>query len=104
VRSALDDGAASFEFDPIKHHVLRQDGAADVELGSQTVVWRFDGAHLAEMLNLIEPLVDIIKPAHNYFDDLNDPDATLMLSVDEYVSGGPFAKYPHGLPVPPSED
>jgi hypothetical protein len=104
VRSALDNGAASFEFDPIKHHVLRQDGAADVELGSQTVVWRFDGAHLAEMLNLIEPLVDIIKPAHNYFDDLNDPDATLMLSVDEYVSGGPFAKYPHGLPVPPSED
>ncbi|MGO9035681.1 hypothetical protein [Mycobacterium sp.] len=104
VRSAHEDGAASFEFDAIKHHVVRQDGAADIELGSQSVVWRLDDAKLAEMLNLIEPLVDIIKPAHNYFDDLNDPDATLMLSVDEYVSGGPFAAFPHGLPVPPRVD
>jgi hypothetical protein len=104
VRSAHADGTASFEFDAIQHHILRQDGAADIELGSLTVVWRFDDAKLAEMLNLIEPLVDIIKPAHNYFDDLNDPDATLILSVDEYVSGGPFAKFPHGLPVPPRVD
>lgn len=104
VRSAHHDGTASFEFDAIEHQVVRQDGAADIELGSQNVVWRFDDAKLAEMLNLIEPLVDIIKPAHNYFDDLNDPDATLMLSVDEYVSGGPFAEFPHGLPVPPRVD
>ena len=35
VRSAHEDGAASFEFDAIKHSVVRQDGAADIELGSQ---------------------------------------------------------------------
>jgi hypothetical protein len=104
VRSAHADGTASFESDAIKHHIVRQDGAADIELGSQTVVWRFDDSKLVEMLNLIEPLVDIIKPAHNYFDDLNHPDATLILSVDEYVSGGPFAEFPHGLPVPPRVD
>jgi hypothetical protein len=104
LRSTHDEGAASFEFDAIKHSVLRQDGAADIELGSQIVVWRFDDAKLAELLNLIEPLVDIIKPAHNYFDDLIDPDATLMLSVDEYVSGGPFAKFPRGMPVPPRKE
>ena len=102
VRSAHDYGAASFEFDAIKHHVVRQDGAADIELGTQTIVWRFDTAKLVEMLNLIEPLVDIIKPAHNYFDDLNSPDATLILSVDEYTHGGPFAVFPHGEPAPPS--
>ena len=101
VRSAHDDGAASFAFDAIKHRVVRQDGAADIELGSQNVVWRFDDAKLVEMLNLIEPLVDIIKPAHNYLDDLNSPAETLILSVDEYTQGGPFAEFPHGEPVPP---
>lgn len=100
VRSAHADGTASFEFDAIKHDVVRQDGAADIELGSRNVVWRFDEAKLAEILNLIEPLVEIIKPAHNYFGDLNHPDATLILSVDEYLSGGPFAVFPHGEPVP----
>jgi hypothetical protein len=102
VRSAHDNGAAHFEFDTIKHCILQQDGAADIELGSQNIVWRFDDVKLIEMLNLIEPLVEIIKPAHNYFDDLNSPDATLILSVDEYTHGGPFAVFPHGEPVPPS--
>ncbi|MBO0880038.1 MAG: hypothetical protein J2P17_06665 [Mycobacterium sp.] len=102
VQSAHDDGAANFEFDAIKHHVVRQDGAADIELGTQTIVWRFDDTKLVEMLDLIEPLVDIIKPAHNYFDDLNSPDTTLILSVDEYTHGGPFAVFPHGEPVPSS--
>lgn len=102
VRSAHDNGSASFELDAMKHHVVRQDGAADIELGTPTVVWRFDDAKLAELLNLIEPLVDIIKPAHNYFDDLNSPDATLILSVDEYTHGSPFSVFPHGEPVPPA--
>jgi hypothetical protein len=102
-RSARDNGSASFEFDTIKHHILRQGGAADIELGPQNVVWRFDDAALAEMLDLIEPLVDIIKPAHNYL-DLNSPAETLILSVDELTHGGPFAEFPHGEPVPPSAD
>jgi hypothetical protein len=101
VRSARDNGSASFEFDTIKHHIVRQDGAADIELGPQNVVWRFDDAALAEMLDLIEPLVDIIKPAHNYL-DLNSPAETLILSVDERTHGGTFAEFPHGEPVPPS--
>jgi hypothetical protein len=53
-------------------------------------VWRFDDTKLVEMLNLIEPLVDIIKPAHNYFDDLNSPDATLILSVDRIYPRRPI--------------
>lgn len=104
VRSAHDNGAASFEFDAIKHHVVRQDGAADIELGSQTVVWRFDDAKLVEMLNLIEPLVDTEGPGHQYVDDLNSPAETLILSVDQYTDGGPFAVFPHGEPVPPRVD
>lgn len=37
VRSAHEYGEVTFEFDGIKHHVVRQDGAADVELGPQIV-------------------------------------------------------------------
>jgi hypothetical protein len=102
VRAAHDGGVASFELEEVKHRVVRQDGAADIELGSQNVVWRFDDSKLIEMLNLIEPLVDIIKPAHNYVDDLNSPAETLILSVDEYTHGGPFAVFPHGEPIPSS--
>jgi hypothetical protein len=104
VQSAHDHGAASFEFDAIKHHVVRQDGAADIELGPQTVVWRFDDGRLVEMLNLIEPLVDTEGPGHQYVDDLNSPAETLILSVDQYADGGPFAVFPHGEPVPPAVD
>jgi hypothetical protein len=100
VRSAHQDGAASFEFNATKHSVVRQDGAADIELGPQTVVWRFADAQLIEMLNLIEPLVDLEGPGHQYV-DLNSPVDLLILSVDEYAHGGPFAAFPHGLPVPP---
>jgi hypothetical protein len=86
VRSAHETGAATFELDEIKHFVVRQDGGADIDIRSQTVVWRFDDAKLVEMLNLIEPLVNIEKPAHNYLDDLISPVETLVLSVDEYTT------------------
>jgi hypothetical protein len=102
VRSAHEDGAADFEFDAIKHYVVRQDGAADIELGSRTVVWRFDTTKLKEMLDLIEPLVDAEGPGHQYVDDLNSPAEILILSVDEYTRGGPFAEFPQGMPAPPS--
>jgi hypothetical protein len=104
VRCAHEDGAASFEIEKIKHQIVRQDGAADIEFGSHTVVWRFDDVKLVELLNLIEPLVDAIKPAHNYLDDLHSPAETLILSVDQYTDGGPFAVFPRGEPVPHSAD
>jgi hypothetical protein len=104
VRSAHEDGAATFEVDEIKHFVVRQNGAADIDLRSQTVVWRFDDAKLVEMLDLIEPLVEEEGPGHQYMDDLNSPAETLVLSVDEYVIGGPFAEFPQGLPVPRSAE
>lgn len=58
VRSAHEGGVATFEFDAVTHHVVREEGAADIELGTQTVVWRLDDAKLVEMLDLIAPLVD----------------------------------------------
>ena len=66
-------------------------------------MWRFDDGKLLETLDLIEPLVDTEGPGHQYV-DLNSPVDLLILSVDEYTHGGPFAAFPHGLPVPPPVD
>jgi hypothetical protein len=99
LRSAYEHGQATFELHGIQHRVARESGA-DIEFGWQTVVWRFDGAKLLEVLGLIEPLVDLETLGHNYFDELNSPLERIVLSVDEYIAGGPFAEFPQGLPLP----
>ena len=81
VRRAHESGEATFEFDGIKHQVVREDGAADIELGPQTVVWRFDDAKLLEMLDL---MMNSNSPGHQYVDDLKSPVELLVLSHHEY--------------------
>jgi hypothetical protein len=104
VRSAHESGEATFEFDAIKHHVVRQDGAADIELGPQTVVWRFDDARLVEMLDLMIPLVSSGKPGHQYVDDLKSPVEILVLSVDEYKGPLNYGEFPQLYPVSASTE
>lgn len=104
LRSAHQNGEGSFELHGIQHRVVRQNGAADIELGSPNVVWRFDNKKLVEILDMVVGLIRVEHPAHNYFDGLNSPVETLMISVDEYVSGGPFSQFPQGLPVPRPEE
>jgi hypothetical protein len=102
LRSAYENGEGAFELHGIQHRIVRKNGAADIELGTPMVVWRFDETKLPEILDMVAGLIDVAHPAHNYFDDLDSPDATLLLSVDEYVDGGPFSEFPQGMPVPPS--
>ena len=102
VRSAHESGEATFSFDGITHHLVRQDGAADIEVGPHTVVWRFDDAKLVEMLELIPPLVDIPGPGHQYVDYIKSPVETLVLSVDEGVGRAPYGEFPQLLPAPRS--
>jgi hypothetical protein len=83
VRRVHQDGDATFEFDGISHQLLREDGAADMEIGPRNVIWRFDSAALVELLDLIQPLVDASRPCHQYV-DLNSPVEVLVMSVDEY--------------------
>lgn len=104
VRSAHESGEAFFEFDAIKHHIVRQDGAADIEIGPHTVLWRFDDAKLVEILDLIPPLVDIPGPGHQYVDYIKSPVETLVLAVDEYVGHAPFGEFPELLPAPRSAE
>jgi hypothetical protein len=102
VRSAHETGEATFDFGGITHHFLRQDGAADIEVGSHTVVWRFDDAKLVEMLDLIPPLVDIPGPGHQYVDDIKSPVETLVLSVDEGLGAAPYGEFSQLLSAPRS--
>lgn len=102
VRSAHESGEATFEFDGIKHQVLREDCAADVELGSQTVVWRFDDAKLLELLELMVAMVNSNRPGHQYFDDLKSPVELLVLSHDEYEGPLAYGEFPQLYPESPS--
>jgi len=104
VRSAHEGGEATFEFNAVRHHLVRQDDAADIELGPHTVVWRFDDAKLIEMLDLITPLIDLPGPGHQYVDYIKSPVETLVLSVDEYLDHAPFGEFPQLLPVTTSEE
>jgi hypothetical protein len=101
VRSAHESGEATFEFNAITHHVVRQDGAADIELGPHTVVWRFDDAKLVEMLDLIPPLIDLPGPGHQYVDDLKSPVEVLVLSVDEYKGPSRYGEFSQLYPESP---
>jgi hypothetical protein len=104
VRSAHESGEATFKFDGITHHVVREDGAADIELGPQTVVWRFDDAKMVEMLDLMIPLVDIPGPGHQYVDDLKSPVEVLVLSVDEYKGPLSYGEFSQLYPVSPAPE
>lgn len=63
VRSAHEDGEGAFELHGIQHRIVRQNGAADIELGSPTVVWRFDEKKLAEILDMASGLINVGHPA-----------------------------------------
>jgi hypothetical protein len=100
VRSAHEHAAATFEFDGITHHVVREDGAADIELAPKMVTWRFDDTRLAEMLDLMVPMVINTSPGHQYVDDLRNPVEVLVLSVGEYIGNPLWGDFPELYPPP----
>lgn len=85
VLTARKEGEATFDIDGAKHRILRQPDAADVELGSETVVWRFDESKLVEIFDKNVPMLEQDFPGHQYIDYLNSPASTLVISVDEYL-------------------
>lgn len=98
VQQAHHNGEATFEFDGITHHVVREDDAADVEIGPRRVTWRFDDAVLAEMLDLMVPMVNNTTPGHQYV-DLKSPVEVLVLSHDEYTGTLYYGGFPQLYPT-----
>lgn len=104
VSLAHDNGEATFEFEGITHHVIREDDAADIELGTRRVTWRFDDAKLAEMLDLMVPMVTNARPGHQYVDDLKSPVEVLVLSHDEYNGPLAYGEFSQLYPTSPATD
>ena len=101
VQSARETGEAVSAFDGITHRIVRQCGSADIELGPRTVVWRFDDAKLAEIFELMIPMVNDSSPGHQYVDDLKSPVETLIMSHGEY-NDALLDEFPELLPMPPT--
>jgi hypothetical protein len=83
---------------------VQEDGAADIELGPQTVVWRFDDVELIEILELMVPMVSNDRPGHQYFDDLKSPVELLVLSHDEYKRPLNYGEFSELYPVGPTPE
>jgi hypothetical protein len=87
----------------VKHEIVRETDAADIELGPRRVNWRFDDACLRELLDLMSPMMVSDRPGHQYFDKLKSPVDLLVLSHDEYkhpLSYGVFSQlYPEQTPT-----
>ena len=98
VQRAHESGEVTFDFDGVKHRVVREDGAADIELGPKTVVWRFDDAKLLELLELMVPMVISNRPGHQYFDELKSPVELLVLSHDQYTRPLSYGEFPQLYP------
>ncbi len=102
MQSAHEHGEGNFKLDGIHHHIFRQPDAAEIELGARTVTWRFDGSKIAEILYMMEPLMEESGPGHQYIDDIKSPVETIILSVDEYVGSAPYGEFPQLSEHPPS--
>ncbi len=84
LRSALEVDHAAFDSEGTRHQIVQQSAAADIEIGKQAVVWRFDNAKLGELIDLTESLIAVGTPGHQYA-DINSPTLTLIVSVNEHV-------------------
>lgn len=78
-------GAARLHSRRRVHEFIIEASAADIELGSDRVVWRLDHVKAIEISEKLQVLSSD-GPGHHYVDDMHTPAPTLVLSRDEYLS------------------
>src|SRR5262245_1166812 len=84
LREAEQRGASQLKHDGVTHQFVIQEGAADIELGEDRVVWRLDHAKAVEIDEDLTLIGSNNRPGHNYV-EISTPTNTLVLSRDEYV-------------------
>jgi hypothetical protein len=84
LRDAEQRGSSQLEHDGVTHQFVIQPGAADIELGTNRVVWRLDHAKAVEIVEDLTVMSNDDRPGHNYV-DIYSPTKTLVLSRDEYA-------------------
>ncbi|MCV7198475.1 hypothetical protein [Mycobacterium angelicum] len=85
VLTARMQGQAHFTINGINHQIVRQPGAAEVQLGSGAITWKFDDTKLAEIAAKNVSMINASHAVHHYIDYIHSPASTLVISVDEYV-------------------
>jgi hypothetical protein len=83
VTQAAQHGSAQLDHGAIVHQLLIQAGAANIEFGAGTVIWRLGSAVAAEIIELLTEMHDNPGSGHHYV-DISRPADTLVLSQNEY--------------------
>jgi hypothetical protein len=83
VKQAAQHGSAQLDHGATVHQFLIQAGAADIEFGVGTIVWRLKSAVAAEIVELLTEMQVHPGSGHHYV-DISKPADTLVLSQNEY--------------------
>lgn len=100
VRQAAQQGSARLDHGAMTFVFRIEPGAADIEFHDGAVAWRLDAAKAAELIELLNSMVDSrIPEGHHYLEGMSTPTETVVLSRNEY----PLNLLPPeaGLPTPP---
>ncbi|WP_090600931.1 hypothetical protein [Mycobacterium lentiflavum] len=97
VRQAAQHGSARLAHGATVHQFVIQAGAAGVEFGEGTVVWRLDPAVAAEIIEMLTEMDENPGKGHHYV-DISRPAKMLVLSLNEY----PTSTLPPEAVFPPS--
>jgi hypothetical protein len=81
---AAQHGSAQLDLGDITYQFVIEAGAAHVEFGARTVVWRFDEAKAAEVIELLSAAVQSTHIAGHHYVDITAPADLLVLSYNEH--------------------
>ena len=83
VTRAARQGSAQLDHGATVHQFIIQAGAADIEFGEGTVVWRLGSTGASEIIELLTEMHDHPGSGHHYV-DISKPADILVLSLNEY--------------------
>jgi len=86
---AAQKGSARLDHGVTIHQFVIEPGAADIEFGDGTVLWRLDSAKAAEIIEFLTEMHDHPSAGHHYVDYMSTPARTLVLSLNEYLGSLP---------------
>ena len=93
---AAQKGSARLDHGVTIHQFDIEPGAADIEFGEGTVLWRLDSAKAAEIIEFLTEMHDHPDDSGHYYVDISKPADMLVLSQNEYPSSlfPPEATFP----------
>jgi hypothetical protein len=81
---AAQQGLARLDLGDTTYQFLIEAGAAHVEFGARTVVWRLDDAKAAEVIDMLTAAVQSSHVVGHHYVDITAPADLLVLSYNEH--------------------